>query len=536
MSRFAAALACVVLTVLSVVGTASPAAAHASLVSSDPAEGAVLPRTPDVVTFTFDEAVSLTAGGVRVFDATGIEVTAAAASQDAVISVDLPDRLPDGSYVVVWRAVSADGHPIAGSLTFAVGAASPEVVPPTLRDDDVAGIGSMVAVLQALDYVGLLVAGGVLLFLLWVLAGITVPAAVHASLLAVARGAVRLAVLSAVLLVPLQAAHLQGVGLDRLADLDLLSNDTVVAGLQAAGLVAALAFARSGARWAASVAVLLAGVSPVLVGHSRSVEPVVVMLLTDVVHVMAGLVWLGGLIALAMVLGPLRGRARDTGLVLSRFSGLAAGSVVLLAASGMLMAWRILGAWQPLVDTAYGRLLLGKIGVAAVVVAVAAWNRFRLLPPVLAPGEGAGPVSGSVRVAVRVEAALLVLLLALTGLLTQHSPRERSATAAPSRGATAVVTPDLNLHATISPGRRGPNTITVHLRDGAGGPVVPRALPDISLHSMDVHLGSQPVVAGAPGTYVVTAVLPTSGTWTFQVGVRMSRFENPVATLELEVS
>ena len=59
------------LHVLTLAVGATPAAAHASLVSTDPAEGEVLPETPDVVTFTFDERVSLSDQSIRVFDAQG---------------------------------------------------------------------------------------------------------------------------------------------------------------------------------------------------------------------------------------------------------------------------------------------------------------------------------------------------------------------------------------------------------------------------------------------------------------------------------
>ena len=65
---------------------------------------------------------------------------------------------------------------------------------------------------------------------------------------------------------------------------------------------------------------------------------------------------------------------------MSRFSTLAAGVLAALVATGSFMAWRIVGSWDGLVSTDYGRLLLVKIGVALVAVAIAAVNRFVLLP------------------------------------------------------------------------------------------------------------------------------------------------------------
>ena len=48
------------------------------------------------------------------FDAAGDLVEVESGSRNKVITTDLPDALDDGSYVVVWRAISADGHPSPG--------------------------------------------------------------------------------------------------------------------------------------------------------------------------------------------------------------------------------------------------------------------------------------------------------------------------------------------------------------------------------------------------------------------------------------
>ena len=124
------ALAAVLLAGLLVGSAGAPASAHASLVSTDPAEGAVVPEAPDVVTFTFNEPVSLAGDSIQAYDAAGEPVDVDASARDEVVTADLADDLADGTYVVAWRVVSSDGHPIAGSLTFHVGAPSETVVPP----------------------------------------------------------------------------------------------------------------------------------------------------------------------------------------------------------------------------------------------------------------------------------------------------------------------------------------------------------------------------------------------------------------------
>ena len=117
-----AALAAVALGLLAVGAWASPAAAHASLVSVDPADGARLDESPDVVRLTFSEHVSADLGGVQVLDSDGDQVQEGAARVDgATVEVDLAPDLPDGTYVISYRVVSADGHPVRGASVFGVG-------------------------------------------------------------------------------------------------------------------------------------------------------------------------------------------------------------------------------------------------------------------------------------------------------------------------------------------------------------------------------------------------------------------------------
>ncbi len=109
---------------------------------------------------------------------------------------------------------------------------------------------------------------------------------------------------------------------------------------------------------------------------------------------------------------------------MSRFSTLAGGLVAALALTGVLLGWRIVGSWSRLFGETWGRLLLVKVALVCVVLAMAAWNRYRLVPRVT---EGVGHDDrragiGLVRRAVVAEAAVLVAVLAITGFLTQKPP------------------------------------------------------------------------------------------------------------------
>ncbi|MEO9325597.1 copper resistance protein CopC [Nocardioides sp. C4-1] len=555
--RWAAGLLLAALVaVLTVTGAAAPASAHATLVSTDPAEGSVLPETPDVVTFTFDEGVSLPPDAVQVFDAAGEPVEAGSTSRDKVITTDLPDSLDDGSYVVVWRAISADGHPIAGSLTFAIGAPSAEVAAPQVPDTDPTDVRRALSIAMALNYVGLLVAAGLVLFLAWTTRGVRVDDAVRGRLLRVAWASSGVALVTAVALVPLSGAYQQGLSVTQLGesaavDPAIVADDLVVLALQAVGLLVALvALRRSGLAWWVPVgAAALAALAPASVGHSRAIDPVWLMVVTDVVHLAAGATWLGGLVGLVLVLGSLSGRSRDAALVLTRFSAVAAATVGLLAVTGTLMGWRILGGWAPLFETTYGRLLLVKVAIAGVVVLVAGYNRFRLLPSATDAETGHDEQRRAVlgvRGAVRAEGALLVFLLGVTGFLTNQSPREAAVDRAPeaSRVEVGVLVDDAGpagepakVLATLSPQTTGPNTVLVQVQDQAGEPLDAFAEPVVSIAAADdsVDLGEQPVVPAGAGTFRVETVIPASGTWEVQVSLRASEFDNPVTTMTFQI-
>lgn len=99
---------------------ATAAAAHAHLTASDPADGAELATAPDSATLTFSEAVTVTA--IHITDARGQAVEASrnggmAPAKQTRLSLPL---LAPGLYGLAWRAQSADGHPMSGTLSFTI--------------------------------------------------------------------------------------------------------------------------------------------------------------------------------------------------------------------------------------------------------------------------------------------------------------------------------------------------------------------------------------------------------------------------------
>jgi len=104
------------------------AAAHTSLINSDPAKDAQTSTPPSAVVLTFSEDISAQFATVVVNSADGHNwATPAARVDGSRLTAEIgPQPLPSGQYTVGYRVVSADGHPVSGSYSFSVvGAAGP---------------------------------------------------------------------------------------------------------------------------------------------------------------------------------------------------------------------------------------------------------------------------------------------------------------------------------------------------------------------------------------------------------------------------
>jgi copper transport protein len=540
-----AAAACL----LALLASAAPAAAHASLVSTDPVDGTVLAKSPGQATLTFDEPVSLPPEGVQVVSADGKPITASASATDTLVTVDLPDHLADGTYVVVWRIVSADGHPVAGSLTFSVGTPSIHVVSPKLPEPAGTAVTTAVSTAQAATYIGLLLAVGLGIF-----AVLLVPTHLRADrprsrmrTVTTASAVVSLAAATAAL--PLTVINQQGGGLADLITLETWASTTpttlIALTLLAIGLLLVrialqdrLPLVRQ--RAALGLGTCLAVVSPALTGHSRAFEPQAPLIALDVLHVLAGSVWLGGLVGLAITLPAIAGRGTHAAQILGRFSTLAAAVLAALVATGGLLTWRIVASWENLFGTRYGWLLLTKIALVALAAAIAAWNRYVLVPRARADGGHQALRATAVRLGrvVTVEAAVIVLVLVLTGFLVNQPPRAEALVIPDGRTGvqTTQLGTDAKVLATMTPARVGQNTVLVQLQDLTGEPLEPTRLPEISLRSDELDLGEVKTRSVAAGTFRADVVLPGPGTWRVQVSLRLSEFDNPVAVVTFNVT
>jgi copper transport protein len=385
--RLAGVLALSSLATLFVAGTAG---AHADLVSTDPAGGSNLTTAPRAITLSFTEGVDVRSDGIRLLNDRGDDLEVGRPThpdgQSAVVRVTVPD-LDDGLYAVVWRAVSADAHPIAGTFTFGVGtegsgaAADALVAKANVATASDELVGLLFGVARFLVFAGLAALLGGVAFLATLWPGDRDTPAVRRLLVAallVTAGATVLGFL-------LQGSYTSGGTIADLFAGDQISAvwDTrfgkvwvlrLVLLVVAAGLIRFMVRHRGAlpAWWfdAAGVTGLALAATPGLAGHASTGRWVVLALPADALHVFAMALWLGGLLMLVLA------RARDGfDRAAWRFSGVAFVAVATVVVTGSFQAVRQVPAISDLWDTEYGRILLVKLSVFAALLVLAAWSR-----------------------------------------------------------------------------------------------------------------------------------------------------------------
>jgi putative copper resistance protein D len=160
-------------------------------------------------------------------------------------------------------------------------------------------------------------------------------------------------------------------------------------------------------------------------GHAAAVEPTPLGTIAgDAIHLAATGAWLGTLVPLALLL---RAASREEGadarpyavVAARRLSRLAALAVVALAVTGVANASAHVGGVPPLVGTPYGRLLIAKLALVAVVLTLGAMNRRRLLPALSGDAAAVGRpamlrLAGLVALEATIGAVMLLVIAALT--------------------------------------------------------------------------------------------------------------------------
>ena len=166
-------------------------------------------------------------------------------------------------------------------------------------------------------------------------------------------------------------------------------------------------------------------------GHAGSTAGAmgILHLAADTLHLLAAAIWMGGLVSLVLLLSVSRNDQTDAGVSFARdatqrFSTMGVAIVVVVLATGIINAWILVGSWQALIVTDYGRLLMLKVALFGVMLLTAAVNRFWLTPRLVLP-SGSEPQFKVFRRLARnsmIEIVLASMIFAIVGMLGTLHP------------------------------------------------------------------------------------------------------------------
>lgn len=556
----------VLIVLFVVVATVPIVSAHAALVGSSPESGEHVAEPPDEVTLRYSAGVQLATVSVVSADGERVSKSARIDPQDhSVVHVPLEDGIENGTYLVKWKVLSADGHTVSGSFFFVVGEGRltrEQVLSIYTQDDDGGNFKSPVApVFRALLFGGAIVLVGAPITLLFVLYPLArtheIPTTTADRATRFLFGGALLAVfVSATALATIQLTASGSLSLGRIQQFATTASGMawlvrIVIALVLGLLTALIATKRVSLLKREWLGALLGGgllvqLTVSWTSHSFAVTGGLVGLLVDFGHLVGGALWMGGLVVLALLAPAFLKRApadaRITAQLLRRFSVLAIAGVALVSATGLAIA-----AWHvPTVDslsaTLYGTALSVKVFLVLLAVGLGGLNRFvlhrRLRVSTIGRGEWAGwsglsmiPIfgigdgssQGTVRTfirSVRLELVLLVVVLLLSGLITSIPTAANAATHDQS-GTELVFEAEIDggtLTFSMIPRHVGQNVVTINVTKN-GEPVQTKVPVSITASQPAQNVTLSPVELDkiGPGSYSTVLTIPTTGMWHFRV-------------------
>ena len=514
LSAAAAALAALVL--LAPVGV-GPARAHAGLRATEPAASSVLERSPSRIALTFGEEVEIAFGAIRLYDGDGAMVPIGAPRREgapSVVAADVPE-LAAGSYLVAWRVVSSDGHPVRGAFTFQIGLRGTDLSPLSndiLRDGAARPeVRAAMGIARWLAYLGVVLVAGA-----WIV-GAMARADAPPRAGGAARAGIALLVAGTLATYVVQPAYVIGGGATiqgTWRSLDDLAPTRLGTWLLIRVGAVAVFVAWSRARPALAVVVLASFAIP---GHPGMRSPAALSVATDVVHLAAASAWVGGVGVLALAGGAWRTRRRDAVASFSRWAG---ALLAITLSTGVAQALRMTDLLRRATDdlpggvgdalaSTYGRTLGVKVALVAGVAALGALAR-RAVRGRTRRGDapqGEAPPGRTLAW----ESALAAAVLAATTVLVSVPPL---ATLGAEPWTTTVSQGPMVATVTVTPARVGLADVHVVFSPPGGTLERVRAV-GATLHSEDDGVAGLvvPLALVGPNHAAGRVQLPSPGAW-----------------------
>jgi copper transport protein len=555
----------VVLYAAVVVALAIPAsaAAHAYLVRTSPTASSEVDTPPTQVSLTFDEAVEPRFAIISVTDAGGHQVTSGSPRRsptDPDTLVVPLKKIAEGWYLVYWRVISVDGHPVRGAFLFRVGpnpGPQPQFPIPSIAES--AATPNLVTA-RAITFLSVMCAIGLFVFRIAIarplirrvegtsLRGVSIAFGIAAVIglvftpvyldIATAQFALRSA-FDVGTLVPLMHDSAFGRGY---LDLELCFALFVLAAGTAIWVDRPTRTQRSVAELLATAGAIAAAATVLIVpgaaGHAAQTAPRGLSLAFDWLHLASGSVWVGGLVGILVLWSHLPASRRVSGLAVAipRFSNTALVAVTCLLGTGIGATVIHMPTLAALWQTSYGQAILVKAGLLAAAMMLAAVNLVRTKPRLVAARQrvelGAAAAT-SLRRLVGGEAVLVWAAVVTAAVLSSLAPPPKAlaleggalARVGPGPVAATVTKNGYTLKVLVSPNRAAyPNDFALELSRNAKP--VTGATVTVTFAMLDMEMGTQEygLTETKPGIYSrsSTPSLVMVGHWglSFQVTPR----------------
>lgn len=523
-----------------------PANGHAVLLETVPNDGATLDGSPDQVVLRFNEPVSPIRVQVLGPGGEAVSGTEDARSEAQSLVIALPE-LAEGTHLVSYRVRSLDGHPVSGSLTFAVGVASPAPETASVNGRE-AWWRAAEGIARLFKILFVFAAAGGACYVVAVERGAAPSAPLRLAIAATAAAGIAAALLEAgfygALLLDAAPSALADPATWRagLAGTEGQSALMLLAGL--AVIAAATAVASSALRnIMLAIGALAAFVSFMPTGHAAAVEPRWLAMPALVFHIGLAGFWAGSLAPLW--LKARETAARDLAPSVERFSFVATVAVPVLIVAGIVLAWTILERTADLVASRYGWLLVAKVALVAGLLAVASINKLSLTPRLSAGDETARV---RLRRNILIEICLMAVVVGVAVALAQSPPPRHAAhdhhdhshateTPAPERYATMIESGGFRAFVSLEPARPGANFLMVRLTGADGALIEPI---EITVEIANEALGIEPLrrdldPIGA-GHFALTGdEFSLPGTWQVRVDALITDFDKEIFRADIDV-
>lgn len=391
--------------------TAPPAAAHATLLFTTPAVDGAVPDSPLAVQLVFDQPVVASQSSLAVIDEDGdaARLGNVETGEDAsVVRADVLEDLPPGQYRVEWQVVARDGDSMVGDFRFVVGSA----LSPGGGGTATRGAGPM-GVLRWVLFAGFALALGGLVGG-HLARGVTMRAETPTAWLKAGTGVALASALGLAVLVAGAGSFTSGLDPGRMSRL-VDSRPGIVAIVEIAGLTVALVAFVAGGQSVAGASLLAVPVAEGFRAHpglqAGSWGIVVVA-----AHLTAVAVWVGALVHVIRTGIALRRSGVKTTALVRAYARMALALFLLVSLTGTLAALTIIpldDLTGALLDTSYGRWLLIKLGLVALVVVLAGGARRHLRRRPWSPQPG---------LSARFELSAIAGVLAISSALTVLAP------------------------------------------------------------------------------------------------------------------